>query len=782
MRVVNLGVHDIVDFLLKSGDIDSRYFNGETMREGSEMHRSFQKEQDASYASEVALSMDYFCDVFEYHITGRADGIKFEDGEYTVDEIKSTNGDLEKFFMTNEKRHLGQAQFYALMLARERELRKVKVTLTYLKQEARDKMVKRYIFTREDLEETIKSYLESYSTFLTIIARRKRMFLSSLRTLRFPFSEMRKGQDVLIEKSYETSRDGLEEFVEASTGIGKTISTIYGALDSFRDEKIDRLFYLSAKNTGFLNATNAMKIFTKGGLSSITTEITAKEKICLNEGKIARCNPLDCPYARNYYSKIAEVLKSSLYGDTLFDKEKILSIAKENFICPFELSLDLASYSDIIVCDYNYVFNPTSYLKRYFDETDDSHDIYLLIDEAHNLIDRGRDMYSASLSKRSLLAAFKKLKKAKVKKLEKSIVKLKSDLELFNSFEMEGNFEELQSFDEEFLDNLSSFNESLKSYAEEPNYISDELVDDASRGIYKFLLIYSLFKDDPSRYSLYVEKGEDIFLNIRCLDASCYIKERCLPLHGVLFFSATLSPSEYYEKLVMGSSIYPFKEIPSPFSQDNFRVLIDATTSIFYKDRDKTMDKVAKECETFVKGKMGNYIIYCPSFEYLKKLAEIFEEDEFDCIYQAPNMNTKEREGFLSSFKENPSNTIVGVAVLGGSFAEGIDLVGNRLIGIVVIGVGLPMISFENGLIKRYYDEANMDGFSYAYSYVGYNKVMQAVGRLIRTESDRGMALLIDARYKGRLYKKLFSETRPNSRFISSESDIASEIEEFYRG
>ena len=779
--VLNISVHQLVDFLLRKGDIDNRIFNSETMQEGTKVHKNFQNKQNELYLQEVDLKASINLNDFIVELRGRADGIILTN-PIMIDEIKSTNSNLVDFSDDNEEWHLGQAECYAYMYAKKHDLKEIDVRLTYLSQNNKKHLNKIYSYDFKDLEARVLSYIKRYISFYSIILKHNKEKINSIKTLDFPFP-LRTGQESIIKLSKESIIYKDSKFIEASTGLGKTISVLYGALKGSIEKNVDKLFFLCAKNSGFKSVNTALEDLNNKGLILKSVEILAKEKMCLlkNHDCEPDCNPDVCPFAKEYYSKLFDVIVMLLNKHNNFTSEYIYSFAKENKMCPFELSLDISSYCDLIIADYNYIFHPISYLKRFFDAVDYKYSKFLMVDEAHNLIHRSREMYSASLSYYSFEKSLKDFSKIKNKSVRNVINDLIEDFGLFKKFETTYNNIILQTIDEKFIIHLMNYKKTIADYQKKHPKFKVKFSKDFSLDVFKFLTIFDYIGDN---FVIYYNRENDKNFNlvIKCIDASCFIKNKVDSCDGTIFFSGTLTPIDYYKKSILGDDLYESKSFSSPFNKNNLLVTVNNDISVKYNSRKQTINDVVDNIKDFVHSKVGNYIVYVPSFEYLRLLQYNLNIDgNINVIYQNSNMSNDEKTNFLNNFEHNPKRTTVGICVLGGSFSEGVDLVEDRLIGVVIIGVGLPSVSFENNLIKDYYDKIGIDGFTYAYINPGINKIMQAVGRIIRSDNDRGVALLIDDRYGYKTYNFLFKNVWNNNKFINSSDSLKKELISFYK-
>ncbi|MCI6615259.1 MAG: ATP-dependent DNA helicase [Mollicutes bacterium] len=784
MITLSLSVHQIVDFLFRSGDIDDRIYNTSSMLEGTRLHKFYQDRQGNNYLKEYYLKYIFYVDDYELIVDGRSDGIILGP-IVTIEEIKTTVDDLDHFFKENEMWHLAQAEFYAYIYAKINNLNKINVSLMYFSQNKKDRLKKIYNYDFDILEQKIYCYLNDYLSYQKTFLIKESLRDESLKNLSFPFPFIRNGQNELIESTIECVLNHTSNFVEASTGIGKTISTLYGSLCLMKDKRIDKIFYSTPKNSGFLSAINALNIFKNKDVRLTSVEIIAKDKACLNKKRIGKCNPDECKFTIGYYDKLKEVIKEIVLNNDIIDANLIKKYALKYTMCPFELSLDLSLLADVIISDYNYLFDPISQLKRYFESPDKQYKMIALIDEAHNMVNRSVDMFSSILSSSSFFKALTDLKKIR----NKQIMKIYNSLEEYFNYYLEFDFSEqkefiLDSLNIDFVLRLKKYNEEIKKYRLKHKKFKSENVDNFNRDLYRFLLIYDYYIKYKDQYKLFIrsEKEDEITLNMMCLDASKFIVSSLNHFEGSIFFSATLSPIDYYINLIVNNNNnVKTLSLPSPFKKENFKVLVDNSTSFIYKDRLLTIDKIKEYILTFSKKRKGNYMVFCPSYKYLETLKLLLKDDDLNIIYQEKNMTNVSKDLFLSEFKEKVNKTTVGVVVLGGIFSEGIDLVGDRLNGVIILGIGLPSISFENELKKEYYNSLSYNGFEYAYINVGINKITQALGRLIRSENDKGIALLIDYRYKNKTYIPLFNDKWSNHKVIKNKYELEYELDKFYK-
>lgn len=773
-KSIKMSVHQLVDFLLRKGDIDNRVYNKNTMNEGSRLHASYQRRQDSDYIAEYYLIHTFKVDDFEVTLNGRADGIISRPFLTTIDEIKTSVMDNEEFYQEQGEWHLGQAKIYALIYALDHDLERMGVRLTYINQLNNSSLVKDFKYTKEELEnyvtDLIREYLEFYKLVFSQLEKRN----ETSELLDFPFKKFRKGQRELAKYTFAAIKNKQNLYVEAPTGIGKTMSTLFPAVKSFSNGEVDKIFYLTAKNSGVEAAFNATKLLVEKGLRVVAIQITAKEKICACPGR--GCNPDECPFAKNYYGKVRNAIIEAVTHELLLSKDVITEYAMRHQICPFEYELDLSLFSDIIICDFNYLFDPIVYMRRYFDE--DNYRMVGLIDEAHNLVERGRDMYSASIDYYEFKRMKNSLKDYNHKELKTAIRRINK---LFKAYqeEKEEGYNLLDDIDNKILNALSNFQKFCSDFMKkEHQKVTDELKDFYFSTI-RFSKIADFF-DENFKFFIYKDQKE-ISLNIYNLDPSSLIGESLKKLEAAVLFSGTLSPLDYYVQMLGGNEDSPVLKIPSPFPKENFKLMIAPNVSTIYKNRDNTILEVVDYIKTMVDQKVGNYFVFFPSYKYLNSVLAKFDDSSYELHVQKSEMSESEKIRFLDNFQANPKTTHIAFAVLGGIFSEGIDLLHDRLIGAIIVGVGLPQISYERDLIRNYFNENEENGFEYAYVKPGMNRVMQAVGRVIRSEEDVGAVLLIDERYMHRQYQDLFKAEWNNYRVVLTINDLKDELVSFYK-
>ena len=775
-RKIVLSVHALVDSLLRTGDIDNRVFNRDTMLLGSAMHASYQKKQGREYLSEVPLDGTFERENVSLTLQGRADGIIVGGKCPIIDEIKSTVSDLDVFFEEEKEWHLGQAKCYALLYLLKNGGDRAQIQLTYLSQKTNEKKTHLWTFEKAELQKDVDRLVDEFLKREEEVFAHLSLRHESAKKLSFPYKTFRKGQQTMAKYIYATIKKGGYFFCEAPTGIGKTMSSLYPAMKAFGATGISKVFFLSAKSSGQESAEKALKLLIDEGLCIRVSTLASKESICLSKGK--ECNPDSCPFAKNYYSLLPNVRKEALKRYVHFNKENVTKLALEFGVCPFELELDLSFDSDVIVADYNYFIDPFVRLERYFGETsiENAKNFFVLVDEAHNLVDRGRRAYSESLSlweckkaKQSLKGYPKKGFSLRLGKIQKAIEK--------NLEGRRASFA-LEDFPQDLSKGINRFLDAKKELLKEDGLPPlPESVNDFSRKCFR---LRYLLENYPELVPYASVEGKDKSIGLLCLDASKMLLESFEKVRGAVFFSGTFSPIGYFIESILGLENVPYLLLPSPFPKENFKLLLAPLISLRLKDRDKTIQEVASFLQSFVQSKIGNFFIYLPSFLYLSKIKPLLSfGEEVDIYYQTESMDSEKKSEFLSHFQENPKKTTVGILVIGGSFGEGVDLPFDRLIGVAIVGTGMPQIGFENELLKSRFKEK---GFDYAYRNPGINKVMQAVGRLIRSEKDTGIALLFDDRYTQPEYREIYKRRWQDYEIVTSAEEVSRKAKEFYKG
>ena len=776
MKDIVLSVHGLVDFLLRSGNIDNRIFNNASMAEGTRIHLRYQQIQNNNYISEEELSCEVIVDDFRFLLSGRADGIIIGKKFPIIDEIKSTVIELEKFYEENKNWHLGQAKVYAYMYAKENSLDTMGVRLTYISQkDDEDKLLMNFTYSFLELEEYVTNLCVDYLSFYRMIDLHKNQVKISSDALEFPYGEYRLGQRELAKYVYGTILNDDTLFIEAPTGIGKTISTLFPAIKSIAKCGTEKIFYLSAKAMAKEVAFDASKLMISKGLDAKVIKLNSKEKMCFTGQH--RCNPDECPFTIGYYDKLRTILTEIVQNESIINDEVIYKYANRYQVCPFELQLDVSLFCDVVICDYNYVFDPIVYLKRYFEISKTNY--VALIDETHNLVDRSREMYSTTLELDEFVAVQKKLRKFKHLKFKRALKKIIVYLNDIKECDDEYMIQE-GDFDPYFYELLMNYfrqcQDILKNYPD----VNYDIFIDNFRNVNRFLKISEFI---GKGFTTYYQKSEDnLFVIIKCVDSSSLVKDTLRKLKASIFFSATLTPIEYYVNCLGGNEDTPVMKLESPFPKENCLTLVRTDLSTRYKDRINTYQKIADTIDLVINKKVGNYLVFFSSYQYLEEVySRMNFKNDIRYIKQTRDMEDKDKDKFLSFFELDPSKTTVGFAVLGGIFSEGIDFYSDKLIGAIVVGVGIPQISFERDLIKEHFESEEINGYEYAYVNPGITKIIQAAGRVIRSENDKGIIVFIDDRFTQYKYRNILKKQYKNNEFVNNDRQIDYLLEQFWK-
>ena len=822
-KTVRISVRNLVEFLLRSGDLTAgtgRIPDQEAMLAGSRIHRKIQGRRGGGYRAEVPLKERVDFGTFDLVVEGRADGIDTDTKGSVIEEIKGIYADVSKL-ESPVPVHLAQAKCYACIFAKQEKLDTIRIRMTYCSLETEEIRSFTTSHRTEDLAEWFDELCLAYRKWAAFQITWGELRSESIRDLAFPFV-YRAGQRDMVAAVYHTIKEGKQLFAQAPTGVGKTMSAVFPAVRALREGYGERIFYLTAKTIARTVAEEAFRILQENGLRCKAVTLTAKEKLCICEEMV--CDPAHCPRAKGHYDRINEALYAFLTEGTDYSRNEMLAWSEQYSVCPYELQLELANFADAVICDYNYVFDPAARLARFFGETAGKGKTILLIDEAHNLADRGREMFSASLQKESFLSMRKLLKnenESAAQTDEKTDEKLfraldralsrcnrvlltyrkecREDPEAFDAYGSRvAGRSEIQELTAPLMTLTGTLEEILK---EQPDSVDEQL-----RSFYfeinAFLRTLDLLDE---KYIIYTEDRRDSFtLKLFCVDPSRNLQAVLNRAAAAVFFSATLLPIQYYEGLLTEQSDSYRVAIPSPFDVSRRHLAVGADVSTRYRMRGPELyQKIAAYIRQTAQAMQGNYMVYFPSYKMLEDVRAVWNEaadrqpdsapvegqEEIIVLAQQPGMTESDRDAFLAEFREKDTceegsaqrKTRIGFCVMGGIFAEGIDLAGDQLIGAIVVGTGLPQVSGEKELLRRYYDRNGKDGFAYAYRFPGLNKVLQAAGRVIRTPEDTGVILLLDDRFWSRDYFPYYPREWSDMRQTTLQQ-ISGEIREFWTG
>lgn len=807
---IRISVRNLVEFILRSGDIDNRHtMSSETaMQEGSRVHRMIQKRMGSDYQAEVALKYVHPAENYDLIIEGRADGIIETAGQVTVDEIKGTYRDLTHIGEPVPV-HVAQAKCYAYMYTCNRDVEQIFVRMTYCNLDTEEI---RY-FTESYDKETLKNWfwelVTAYGRWADYRIEWKHLRNESIRKVGFPFL-YREGQKELVTYVYQTIYHKRKLFLQAPTGVGKTISTIFPAIKAMEKGMGDQLFYLTAKTITRTVAENTLQLLREQGLRFKSVTLTAKEKVCMLEK--ADCNPESCPYAKGHFDRVNDAMYDLLTHAESFDRETLEAYAVKHQVCPFEFGLDMSLFADAIIGDYNYLFDPHVYLKRFFGDSVNGNYLFL-IDEAHNLLERGREMYSAVLVKEAFMQLREILesgmeeargqhravlyKQGYAHRLVRHLEKVNKE---FLALKRECEDCKIVSHIDDLMQALLRLHSTIGEYLEEReegNPEEKEQILEIYFLLSHFMDIYERVDEKYVKYTQMMPDGS-FMVKLFCVDPSTNLKECLQKGRSSVLFSATFLPIQYYKSLLGGEKEDYEIYAKSVFDPNRRQLLItEDVTSKYSRRSEQEFYNIAKYIYEIVKNRHGNYMVFCPSHQFLQQVYEIFEAyfatEEMECLIQSDYMTEADREVFLNRFEGNSDcdfsnicmeieiedSYLIGFCVLGGIFSEGIDLKDDSLIGAIIVGTGIPQVCYEREILKAYFDQQKENGFDYAYRFPGMNKVLQAAGRVIRTATDVGIVALLDERFLQNSYRCLFPREWQNFQTVNHQN-IAKQIERFW--
>ena len=754
---IRISVRDLVEFILRSGDIDNRKGGGlgekEAMQEGSRIHRKIQGRMGSAYRAEVPIGITLPGDGYTLTVEGRADGIFTEQDTVWIDEIKSMYRDPDTLKEAIPV-HLAQAKCYAHIYALQHGLDEIGVQMTYCSLETEEIRRFREMLPAKELSGWFQEVTDAYRKWAEFQRDWRELRRASIQGLEFPYP-WRAGQKKLAMDVYRTILRKKNLFLQAPTGTGKTLSTVYPAVKAVGEGLAERIFYATAKTITRTVAEEAFSVLRGNGLRLKTLTLTAKEKVCPCEETV--CNPDACPRAKGHFDRVNDAVFEMLNAADAFDRDVILQQAEKWKVCPFEMSLDISLWCDAVICDYNYIFDLRAKLKRFFAEGRGEY--LFLVDEAHNLVDRGREMFSAALYKEDFLEG-KRAVKEHSRKLTRALERCNAWLLDLKRESTELKVHEDVGIFPVYLMNLCG------QIEEELEKLTDTEAGERMLELYfsvrSFLEVCDRLDDSYVIYSELCADGR-FMLKLYCVDISGNLQECINKGRSTVFFSATLLPVQYYKSLL--STVPDNYAIcaTSTFRPEKRLILLGTDTSSRYTRRgEEEYRRIATYICEALRAKRGNYMVFFSSYRMMEETAEAFtelletEEMHPQLILQQQGMTEAEREAFLGRFEETPPEGLIGFCVMGGIFSEGIDLKAERLIGAIVVGPGLPQVCRERELLKNFYDARGEDGFFYAYLCPGMNKVLQSAGRVIRTEADEGVILLLDERFAAARYRNLF--------------------------
>lgn len=782
-KTISISVRNLVEFVLRSGDLDNRQTAAgqrNAMEAGSRIHRKIQKSMGSNYRAEVTLKHVVDEGEFCIAVEGRADGVITEPGGVIIDEIKGVYMDIGRLEEPVGV-HLAQAMCYGYIYCFDHNLDSIALQITYCSLETEEIRRMRKDCSFEELREWFGGLIHEYVKWARYLYQHGIRRDNSLRELEFPYA-YREGQRDLAVSVYRAVTRRRNLFIQAPTGVGKTLSTVYPGLKAMGEGHVEKIFYLTAKTITRSVAEETFDVLRQRGMYLRTVTITAKEKVCFLDSP--QCNPVDCPYAKGHYDRVNDAVYEIIHREFGITREVVLQYAREYRVCPFEFCLDITGWADGIICDYNYVFDPNARLRRYFSDGMEGEYLFL-VDEAHNLVSRGRTMYSASLIKEDVLLARRVLKNRSVRaaklldRCNKQLLEMKRESEGYVIHESINHL----------VTTLMSLFGEMETFMDEHREFEDrDLVLDFYFQLRDFL---TTFEGMDEAYRIYTKLLEDgrFMVKLFCMNPAAHLKACMDKGRSTVFFSATLLPVMYYKELLSGNKEDYAVYAESPFPATNRLLMVAGDVSSKYTRRNRReFEKILSYITDTAGQRRGNYMVFFPSYQYLNEIRKLWEEREgtaggqgVKLLVQSSRMDEQEKEAFLEEFKGERQDTLVAFCVMGGIFSEGIDLKEDRLIGVMVVGTGLPMVCTEQEILRNYFDQKNGRGFDYAFQYPGMNKVMQAAGRVIRTMDDRGVILLMDDRFLRDEYQALFPREWRSYRVVN-QKNVGKTVKEFWEG
>jgi DNA excision repair protein ERCC-2 len=779
-KQIKISVRNLVEFVMRHGSIDNTKTGSIKPIEGTRAHQMIQGSYNENYEAEYYLKYEFKYKDINIKIEGRADGILKDNDITVIDEIKTTLKDVYQYNENINPLHIAQAKCYGYIYCILNNLDNIDIQLTYYNIETTQINKVRKNYRLSELEKDFFYLIDEYKVWLDLEENHIIKRNESIDNLEFPFENYRKGQREFAVYVYKSIVEAKKCFAQAPTGTGKTISTLFPAIKAMGKNHTSKIFYLTAKTITREVCENSILLMKNNNLHLKYVTLSAKDKVCKKDK--TNCNPEYCEYAKGYFDRVNNALKEILIKENNYSRVNIDILSEKYKLCPFELSLDLTMFSDVIICDYNYVFDPKVYLKRFFDIK--KSDYTFLIDEAHNLVDRSRDMYSKTLSK-SQFDSISKILKGKSRKLNYHINKIKSylkeideELLLYRDINLVNHMEN-KSFDIDFASLLKNLTQKIDEYLEDSKDENEEIMN-LYFDIHSFLGVGEYY--DDNFVTIYEKNGNDIQLRIYCIDPSNIIGERMKKAKSTVIFSATLMPIDYFKSMYKSNEDDYFVSLYSPFDTNKRELIFANNINTTYNRRYETCEEIVEYIKACVDSKFGNYMVFFPSYSYMNLVYEMLSSkyEHIKVQVQTKDMSEESKEIFLSRFNEENETTHVGFCVLGSHFSEGVDLTNDKLIGVIVIGVGMPQIGVDRDIVKKHFDSKSHNGFDYAYTYPGMIKVLQAAGRCIRTNKDKGIIMLIDSRYSQGRYKRLFPKEWYPNKIARKREDISVICKKFW--
>jgi DNA excision repair protein ERCC-2 len=812
-RTLTLAVRDLCGPEWSGGSLNLLPLSGARNELGQALHETHQTRQEKlhpGYRKEQTIRFEITCKDYSVLIQGRVDGVYERNRQTIIEEIKSVLNLQEEFRREDlPESYFLQLKIYLYLWSQVHEIKDVAGSLVVISCENQKVSVVEVASDPETVHTFIQDQIERIILENEKSCRRKAEQASQEGTIHFPFSQMRRHQDTMIEVVGSALQGRQHLLVSAPTGIGKTVAALYGSLQ-FAVKNGLSIFFLTSKTTQQRIVVDTLRLLTSKSISTDPTGgessapfnsliLRSKEKSCAND--VVCCHEARCPYAKNFFGKLERSALRSFFADVpVITPELVYSRAVEAEVCPFELSLELVSQVHVTVCDYNYIYDPRVSLQG-LSGLDPSR-IILIVDEAHNLYSRAREYYSPELDLQ------------RIQILKQHALSSVSGFELPFQQSLAGNEQvqaETKPLSRNFLKELAEFVSGIEGYVEELGELFPEIQENPQAAIsfdreffreqkstldelmQRYLVEqrrWGSWQDEDqildffysfARFCAVLELAGDEFvhvldvsantpkLKIICLDPSSQLKKINKKYYSVLAMSATLTPLEFYCDVLGFDRSSRTLSLPSPFPPENRKILVIPDVSTTFRQRDKHIFRIARIIEDVVAIHRGNYFVFFPSFAFMDLVAQHLNSSDYKLLVQSRVMADHNRNSLLEKLSVQGEAHLV-LAVQGGIFAEGVDYPGELAIGAIVVGPGLPKVSFETELIRRYYEENCSKGFEYAFLYPGMNRVVQSAGRIIRTETDQGIFVLLDRRFSFENYMSLF----PRDWYDSSPQELIS--------
>ncbi|MBN1648382.1 MAG: ATP-dependent DNA helicase [Spirochaetales bacterium] len=756
-RTQKINIRFLVEEVFKGGSLAAMAPDFVSAVEGTRIHRKYQQRDIAGYEAEVQLEQVFSAEYIDLLVSGKADGIyTSSDGTAHIEEIK-TLSDLTAIDQGGGiSVHWAQLKMYGWFYCLQNGSDSLVLDLIYYRRTDGQERIFSTDITLEELEAQCRPWVDQILAWQNRIEEKRVRVAGQLCAMPFPFADFRPGQRDFSKTVYRGIRDGKAVFLQAATGTGKTMAAIFPAVRALGEGLCDKVFFLTAKNSGANAAENALIRINGQGAGLSWISITAKARICFmldedNGEDRPPCDPERCPYARGYFDRIDAALEE-LFAEQAFTRDKIGELARRHMVCPFEYSLDLSVFCDVVIGDCNYAFDYGASLKRFFRQGKVPY--VLLIDEAHNLVDRARSMFSCTVDKQEIL----KLRRACADSEKKLADRL-------NSFLLGLRKQHGQWMEQAFPDYPEKLDRQVNTLLDRFDRLmqNGRRLSNATADLYWYMINVKLVLEQyDDSYRTIIKTGKtNVEIALLCIDPSRQIEAVLKNQQASVFFSATLQPFEYYVALLAPARETVCSESAAWFPPENVLHIINNRVSTRWKMREAHLLHYRDIADRFVRNVRGNMIIFSPSFSFQEELlGQLADEKNGETVYpanflvQQRKMNLEQKQAFLEALSD-PAGNITGFCVIGGSFAESIDLPGERLVGVVIFGVGLPQVNVYTRTVKEYFDTHSADGYLYAYVYPGISKVLQAAGRVIRSDDDRGFIYLVDDRYGSGLYREL---------------------------